>query len=115
MRCSRCQPIKRPLEFEAGGGLAKEVTKHVNPWWSFDLKVGYGLSWKQRKISTKHKKAEGKTVRCYSYENDRRTYKTLVNEGTKFYCVELVHNDFSLNVDNGKKAPKMKKAHDNNV
>ena len=116
MRCSRCQPIKRPLEFEAGGGLAKEVTKHVNPWWSFDLKEGCDSSWKQQKISGKQKKVEGVIGCCYIWHDERRrTDKNHVNEGMKF-CVEFGHDDFSLNVEEeGKKAPKLRMAYSNNV
>jgi hypothetical protein len=82
-----------------------------------DLKEGYDLSWKQQKISEKQKKAEEKTVRCYNWhEKDRRTdKKSHVNDGTKFYCVEFGHNVFFLNVDEGKTAPKLRKAHGDSV
>ena len=61
-------------------------------------------------------KVEGKTVRCYNWhDKGRRPDKNHVNEGTKFYCVEFGHDDFSLKIEEGKKAPKLRKAHGNNV
>ena len=116
MHCSRVQPIKRLLEFEAGDGLTKGMTKQTNPWWSFDLKEGCDLSWKPQKISGRQKKVGGKIGRCYNWHNEgRRTDKNHINKGTKYCCVEFGHDDFSLNVEEDKKEPKIKVAHGNNV
>lgn len=116
MHCSRVQPIKRLLEFEAGGGLTEGRTKQVNPWWVFDLKEGWDLSRKQQKISGRQKKVEEKIGRCYNWhDKDRRSDKNHVNERTKYCYVEFGHDDFSLNVEEGKKAPKLRMAHGNNV
>lgn len=99
VHCSTVQPIKRLLEFEAGGGVTKGMTKRANPWWSFDLKEGCGLSRKQQKISGRQKRVEGKIGRCYNWhDKGRRTDNNHVNEGMKYCCVEFEHKDFSSNV-----------------
>jgi hypothetical protein len=80
------------------------------------LKEGCDWYWKQQKISGKQKKVEGKIGRCYNWhDKGRRTDKNHVNEGMKFCCVEFGHDNFSLNVEEGKKAPKLRIAHGNNV
>ena len=74
------------------------------------------MSWKPRKISGKQKRVEGRTVHCYNRHNEgRRPDKNHVKEGTKFYCIGFGHDDFSLNVEEGKKAPKLRMAHGNHV
>lgn len=114
--CSKGQPIKKLFGFEAGGGLTKGMMKQANPWWSFDLKEGCDSSRKKQKISGRQKKVEGKIGRCYNWhDKGRRTDKNHVNEGTKCCCVEFGHDDFSLNVEEGKKAPKLRMADGNNV
>ena len=106
VRCWRGRPVKTLLEFEAGGGLVKRQKKRADPWWSSDLKEGYDLCWK--------------TARCYSWHDkerrtEKRTEKSHAKEDMKIYCVVYGHSDFSLNVQEGKKAPKLRKTHGNNV